>query len=112
MSGSHPLPTNGTYGQRLPFMTPEWPDHSISRLRAAIAARTEAIHAWSLSYCLPGGGGFRRPDPEGFGALCQRPQLPGGPRRGREGLRICRLECDRTRGSIGVEANSAPRPRQ
>ncbi|MFH9655425.1 hypothetical protein ACIOHR_36455 [Streptomyces anulatus] len=23
---------------------PEWPDHSISRLRAAIAARTEAIH--------------------------------------------------------------------
>ncbi|WP_327169921.1 hypothetical protein [Streptomyces subrutilus] len=28
----------------LPFMTPEWPDHSISQLRAAIAARTEAIH--------------------------------------------------------------------
>lgn len=59
-----------------------------------------------------GGGGFRRPVPEGFGALCQGLQLPGGPRREREGLRICQLECDRTRGSIGVEANSAPRPRQ
>ncbi|MFI7276315.1 hypothetical protein [Streptomyces sp. NPDC049879] len=28
----------------LPFVAPEWPDHSISRLRAAIAARTEAVH--------------------------------------------------------------------
>nr|WP_165987392.1 hypothetical protein [Streptomyces sp. YIM 98790] len=27
----------------LPLMTPEWPDHRISQLRAAIAARTEAI---------------------------------------------------------------------
>ncbi|MFE3106846.1 hypothetical protein [Kitasatospora indigofera] len=30
-------------GRHLPFITPEWPDHTITRVQAAMAARTEAV---------------------------------------------------------------------
>lgn len=80
----------------------ERPDKDGYRVRRAV--RLELLPA--------GGGGFHQPVPEGFGALCQGLHLPSGTRREREGLRICQLECDRTRGLIGVEAKSAPSPRQ